>query len=105
MEDGDRKGFQSNKGKEAKSEAGIVPMTLPARTPSLMPLDYKLWAEIDKRMLEDAPAGNESKEAFLQRLERCAKSLPRGMVEDAIGRFRDNLQAIIDAKGYHPKND
>ena len=105
VEDGDRKGFQSNKGKAAKAEVGIAPLVLPPRTPSLMPLDYKIWDEIDKLVLQTAPAGNETKEAFLLRLQQCAKTLPRGMVKSAIARFKDNLQAIVDARGYHPKND
>lgn len=38
VEDGDRKGFQSNKGKAAKEEMKIASLTLPPRSPSLMPL-------------------------------------------------------------------
>ena len=39
VEDGDRKGNASGKGVAAKTRANIYPLTLPPRTPSLMPLD------------------------------------------------------------------
>lgn len=34
-----------------------------------------------------------------------AKSLPKGSVNSVIGRMKGNIQALIDAKGYTPKND
>ena len=105
VEDGDRKGYQSNKGKQGKIAAGIKAMVLPPRTPSMMPLDASLWTRIDDRMCKTAPAGVESKAEFLARLEATARALPRGCVAKAIGRTRANILAIIDAKGYHPKND
>jgi hypothetical protein len=105
VEDGDRKGFQSNKGKEAKKAVGIQAMVLPPRTPSLMPLDASLWKRIDDLVTETAPSGTESKAAFAARLQECAKKLPRGVVKKSIAKTYENIIAILDAKGYHPKND
>ena len=65
VEDGDRKGFQSTKGKQAKEEMKITPLILPPRTPSLMPLDYSLWKQIDDTMDECHPRGRESRAKFL----------------------------------------
>eukprot|EP00973_Karenia_brevis_P057615 8014841-Karenia_brevis.AAC.1 len=72
-----------------------------------MPLDFSLWDKIDKRMAETAPEGKktESKEEFVARLERTARSLPRAVVRAAIARLPKNIQAIIDADGWHPRND
>ena len=42
VEDGDRKGNQSTKGKRAKDSAKIKAMTLPPRSPCWMPLDYAI---------------------------------------------------------------
>ena len=67
VEDGDRKGNESGK---AKKDVNIRALTLPPRTPSLMPLDYAIWTEIEKRMDHSAPKGTESKAAFLKRLEQ-----------------------------------
>lgn len=105
VEDGDRKGNQSGKGLAAKETAKIRAMTLPPRTPSWMPLDYALWHTIDEKMATTAPSTVESKANYLSRLERTAKSLPRAFVRKVIGRMRGNIQGVIEAGGYHAKND
>lgn len=107
VEDGDRKGNVSTKGIAAKARSKIYPRTLPPRTPSLMPLDYSIWHSIVQKMIHNAPKTQktETKDAFLKRLQDIAQSLPKGYVKSVIGRMRGNLQAIIEAKGYTPKND
>ena len=105
VEDGDRKGNQSRKGLAAKAASGIKAMTLPPRSPSLMPLDYSIWREVEDKMLKKAPQGTETKEAYLKRFKECAMTLPKGFVKNAIGRMKRNIQAIVDARGYLPKND
>ena len=105
VEDGDRKGNTSGKGVAAKARAKIYAMTLPPRTPSLMPLDYSVWQVIVKKMIDGAPRGAESKEAFLNRLRAIATSLPKGYVKSVIRRMRGNLKALVEARGYTPKGD
>ena len=105
VEDGDRKGNQSGKGVAAKEKAKIRAMTLPPRTPSWMPLDFALWHAIDEEMAKTAPSTVESKTDYLSRLERAAKSLPRAFVRKVLGRMRGNIQGVIEAGGYHAKND
>ncbi len=105
VEDGDRKGFKSGKGNAAKEEMKIDALTLPPRSPSLMPLDYSLWTQIDAKMAECEPTGRETKLAFLARLKRCARSLPKATVRKTVRRMKANLSALIDARGFTPKND
>ena len=105
VEDGDRKGNMSGKGVAAKARAKIVAMTLPPRTPSLMPLDYAIWHKIEQSVTKGAPKGTETKAAFLARLRRAAMSLPKGYVKSVIGRMRGNIQALAAAGGHVPKND
>ena len=105
VEDGDRKGNTSGLGIAAKARAKIYPMTLPPRTPSLMPLDYAIWQAIVKKVIDGAPKGVETKDAFMDRLRTVATSLPKGFVKSVIGRMKGNVHALIDAKGYTPKND
>ena len=106
VEDGDRKGYQSGKGKAAKAEAGIRALTLPPRSPSLMPLDYAVWTEVEKTMMKTEPKkGTETKAQFIERLKKAATSLKRGFVSGTIDQFQDRLKGIIEAKGYHPKMD
>lgn len=105
VEDGDRKGNQSRLGIAAKQKAGIQAMTLPPRTPSWMPLDFAIWSAIAKKMEHSDPPGKETKEEYLSRLEKAARSLPRGFVQKVIDRMKENIQAVVDARGFHPKND
>ena len=105
VEDGDRTGNQSGKGKTAKAAAGIKAMTLPPRTPSWMPLDYALLTLVDDRLDKCAPEGTETKDAYLARLSKCARALPRSLVRRVLARMKENIQGTIDARGYHAKND
>ena len=106
VEDGDRKGNMSGKGVKAKVRAKIRALTLPPRTPSLMPLDYAIWHNIAQQVIATAPKkGKETKDAFMKRLRKIAVSLPNGYIKSVIHRMRDNIQALADANGYTPKND
>ena len=106
VEDGDRKGNASNKGVAAKIRSKIRALTLPPRTPSLMPLDYSIWHTILKGVVKTSPKkGTETRGAFLKRLRGIALSLPKGYVKSVIHRMKDNIQALADARGYTPKND
>ena len=105
VEDGDRKGNQSNKGKNAKREAKLHAIVLPPRTPCWMPLDYSIWQKIVDKLVATSPNGTESKAAFLARLKKAAKTLPRGTVAKAIGRMKKQIVVVKDAMGYHPKSD
>ena len=105
VEDGDLKGNQSGLGIDAKAAAHIRALTLPPRTPSWMPLDFSIWAEIEAAMDRTAPEGTEKKADFIARLARCARTLPRSVVRDALGRMKTNIQGVIAARGYYAKND
>jgi len=70
-----------------------------------MPLDYGIWDEIDKKMVKTAPRGTEKRDAFLKRLEHCARALPRGYIRKTIPKMKTNIQAIVDARGYLPRGD
>ena len=102
VEDGDPKGYQSNKGIAAKAAQGIESMKLPPRSPEWMPLDYSLWKAIEDRMLEDTSvSGTESIAAYLARLEKTAKSLPRQLVKDTIAEMHKRISATVAEKGRH----
>ena len=49
--------------------------------------------------------GRETKEQYLARLEAAAKSLPRSYCQTILRRMRENVQAIVYARGVIPKND
>ena len=105
VEDGDTKGNQSGKGMKAKADKKIEPLTLPPRTPSLMPLDYAIWKKIVDETIAGAPNRTETKKEHLKRLQKVAKGLSRTYVSKVIRRMPANIDALIAAKGYTPKND
>ena len=52
LEDNDPAGFKSSKGVQAKDDAGISSFCLAPRSPDRNPLDYAIWAGINKKMRE-----------------------------------------------------
>ena len=107
IEDGDKKGNQSTKGKAAKREAKLRAAVLPPRTPCWMPLDYSIWKQIVQKLHDTMPQGSrkESKEAFKARLKKCAKTLPRGRVAHAIDKMKEQIVGVRDNRGWHSKAD
>ena len=106
VEDGDRKGFQSNKGLAAKKSVRIKTVKLSPRSPGLMVLDYKIWQTIDGRMVATSPKGRESKADFIIRLKRCAKAVcTKAFLTKHIGQMKSRLKDVIKSGGYNPKND
>eukprot|EP00973_Karenia_brevis_P086290 11966276-Karenia_brevis.AAC.1 len=81
VEDGDPKGFQSSKGKQAKEEQRIESWTLAPHSPGLMPLDYSLWKQIESRTLGKQGRDNESAKSYVRRLSKIALSLPGDVVQ------------------------
>ena len=70
-----------------------------------MSLDYSQWTQIDAKMAECEPTGRETKPAFLARLKRCARSLPKATVRKEVMRMEANLSALVDARGFTPRHD
>lgn len=105
IEDGDRKGFQSTKGKDAKADQKIVSMTLPPRSPDIMPLDYCLWDEIEDRVCAKTVTGKETVTQYKRRLCNVAKKIPAKTINKCLLQMKKRVAAIIDAKGKHIKMD
>ena len=84
LEDNDPTGFKSSKGRDAKKECGIKAESLPRYSADLNPLDYCLWADIERRMLATKKQGKESKAAYAKRLRRVALKTDRGTVRKAV---------------------
>ena len=102
VEDGDPKGFQSGKGIEAKRKEKIDSLKLPPRTPEWMPLDFCLWNEIERRMIEDDDVeGTETKEQYFARLRHVALTLPRDLVKRCLLQMRERIVGTVASKGKH----
>ena len=105
MEDNDPSGYKSRKAVAAKETARIRTIPLPPRSPDLNPLDYSIWAEINKRMrLQEQmwpAAKTESRQAFLGRLRRTAKSLPPSYIDKTVGSMAKRCEQVLKARGGH----
>ena len=103
VEDGDTKGFQSAKGKAAKKEQKIQSWMLPPRSPGWMPLDYSLWAEIERRVLGKQLKADEPLESYRKRLHMTAKRLPRRIILGVLGKMKENIEATVVSGGKNTK--
>ena len=70
-----------------------------------MPLDYCLWTEIERRMLEANISGTETKAQYVARLRQTALRLPKGLVKKAVGQMRDRIHETFASKGKHISMD
>ena len=104
MEDGDPSGFKSSKGKEAKRANHMRTCDQPPYSPDLNPLDFSIWAEIERRTLSGR-AASETRAAYKKRLRRVALRMPRSLVRKAVESIKQRAQAIFDADGKNIPRD
>ena len=98
-EDNDPTGYKSGKGKTQKRLLGIETVRWPRYSPDLMPLDFSLWNDIEKRLAEGAPEGAESVHDFKVRLRRVAIRTPKSHVRAAVAAMRSRAASIWRLKG------
>ena len=103
LEDNDPTGYKSSKGVAANRSVRIHTDSLPRRIPDLNVLDYSLWHEINQRMRAEeksfAKGKKESPDEYKARLRRIALTVPRAVVEKAVGDMRRRAQAVVQAGG------
>ena len=105
VEDGDSAGFQSGKGKAAKKKEKLVSWLLPPRTPSWQPLDYSLWAEIERRALSKRGRDNESASDYAKRLRLTALRLPPSVIKSCLSKMKGNIDKMVASEGGHTELD
>ena len=104
MEDNDPSGFKSGRGKAAKEENKMKTIDQPPYSPDLNPLDFCIWAEIEKRALSQR-APRETAAAYRARLRTIAFGMPRSLVRKAVLAIKTRAQAIFDAGGKNIPRD
>ena len=104
MEDNDPAGFKSSKGKMAKGANHMRTATQPPYSPDLNPLDFSIWAAIDKKALAGHKAG-EGMAAYKARLRRTALNMPRAEVRKAVEGIKTRAHAIFAADGGNIRRD
>jgi hypothetical protein len=99
IEDNDPTGYKSNKGVAAKDELKIKPLEFPRYSPDLNPLDYFLWAEVERRMQASRITRRESRDAYMARLRRTALAIPKAVITKAVAQLKRRSAEIVDAEG------
>eukprot|EP00439_Symbiodinium_sp_Y106_P061416 s2926_g9.t1 len=104
LEDNDPTGFQSSKGKAAKTAVAITTLSIPKRSPpDLNPMDYSVWSEINRRLRKQErkfPCNKrETRAEYLSRLRRTARNLPSSFIKKAVGDMSRRCQLLLAAKG------
>ena len=103
LEDNDPGGYQTRRAQDTKHKLRIQQFWIPSRSPDLNVMDYYVWAEVERRLLAEERAWDEgyreSRDDFMSRLRRTAKSIPVANVENAIGDFSWRAKALYKANG------
>ena len=102
LEDNDPTGYKSAAGETAKRDSNIQVFEIPCRSPDLNPLDFAIWAEVNKRMRQQELTWKKKKETrnqYLARLRRTAQGLDRPFVDKAIGNMAVRCERLYRAKG------
>ena len=97
--DNDPTGYKSRKAIVAKRSLKIKTVSWPRYSPDLMPLDFCLWSDINRRMDKTAPVGRESAAAFKAHLRRMALRTSTKTVRKAVEAMRTRACQIWKAKG------
>ena len=105
VEDGDPKEFQTKKGKDAKKEEKIGSWMLSPHSPGMMPLDYSIWDQIERRTLAKSGRDDETASSYKKRLCITAKRLPKTYVQKTLRKMKGNIEAIVAAQGGNTEMD
>ena len=102
LEDNDPTGYKSGAGMSAKCACNIDVFEIPCRSPDLNPLDYSIWAEVNKRMREQErnwKSKRETRDQYVARLKKTAQDLEHEFVNDAIGNLVVRCERLYQAQG------
>ena len=102
LEDNDPTGYKSGAGMSAKRDCKIDVFKIPCRSPDLNPLDYSIWAEVNKRMREQErnwTSKKETRDQYVARLKKTAQDLDHDFVNNSIGNLVVRCERLYQAQG------
>ena len=105
VEDNDPTGFKSKVAMATKARLGMVAMEWPKYSPDLHPLDFALWADIDKRARQAAGSRQMSAKEYKRVLRQTALRYPATLVRRAVESMRARINAVYHANGSHTARD
>ena len=77
----------------------------PPYSPDLNPLDFSLWAAIEKKALSRVPKGRVTIAKYKALLRKEALRMPKAQVQKAVEAIKGRAQAIFQENGRHIKRD
>ena len=95
-------GYRSGAGISATRACKIDVFKIPCRSPDLNPLDYSIWAEVNKRMRDQErnwTSKQEARDQYVARLKKTAQDLDQAFVNDAIGNLVVRCERLYQAQG------
>ena len=106
VEDNDPTGYKSGLAVSVKRRLKYNIMSLPRYSPDLNPLDFCIWADIEKRMLKGGPkTGKENVEAYKVRLRKVAMATSKALIKKSLLSMHDRIKAVYEAEGGHIDRD
>ena len=76
---------------------------IPCRSPDLNVMDFYVWSEVERRLRMEERIWHvdhqESRDEFIQRLQRTIRTLPKASIDRAIGDLAWRARALHKAKG------
>jgi hypothetical protein len=105
QEDNDPTGYKSGAALRAKRSANIRAMSMPKRSPDLNVLDYRIWADITRRMRLQEQSWPQSKREtraeYKARLRRTALRTSKAFVQSAVKDMARRCALLVQEKGWH----
>ena len=77
----------------------VSAVAFPKYSPDLNPLDYFVWAEVNRRMGSQSAPANESQTAYKSRLRQTAMSIPAPAIRVAVGKMKAKAAEVVQSKG------
>jgi hypothetical protein len=103
QEDNDPAGYKSRKAINAKKKLRIRTMSVPKHSPDLNVLDYRIWADINRRMRRQEKSWPKSKmetrAECKMRLQRTAVRTSTTFVQKAMKDMAHRCKALVKATG------
>ena len=77
----------------------VSAVAFPKYSPDLNPLDYFVWAEVNRRMESQSAPANESQTAYKSRLRRTALGIPASTIQAVVGKMKAKAAEVVERKG------
>ena len=76
---------------------GIHALDFPKYSPDLNPMDFFLWAEVNRRMSKQKAPRKETVATSKARMRRTAMNIPKDIIREAVLNIRKRAAAVVKA--------